>query len=169
MEPLPDISQAIAKVMQHIPNLITLEQNSTLLRPITIEEVDQALQNTPKGKAPGLDGFTSDFFHHCWQMIREEVWEIIEDSQSLGKFLPALNMTFLTLIPKEGQISHPTQFWPIALCNIIYKLLTKVIVIRLKPILPMIISLEKSGYVKGRKILDNVILAHEVIHSLQKT
>jgi hypothetical protein len=44
-----------------------------------------------------------------------------------------------------------------------------VIARRLKPILPTIISLEKSGYVEGRQILDNVILAHEVIHSLQKT
>jgi hypothetical protein len=127
------------------------------------------LQNTPKGKAPGPDGFTSDFFHHCWQMIREEVWEIIEDSRSSGQVLPALNVTFLALIPKEGQISHPTQFRPIALCNVIYKLLTKVIARRLKPILPGIISLEQSGYVEGRQIMDSVILAHEVIHSLQKT
>jgi hypothetical protein len=57
----------------------------------------------------------------------------------------------------------------IALCNVIYKLLTKVIARRLKPILPTIISPEKSGYVEGRQILDSVILAHEVIHSLQKT
>jgi hypothetical protein len=55
------------------------------------------------------------------------------------------------------------------LCNVIYKLLTKVIAKRLKPILPTIISPEKSGYVEGRQILDSVILAHEVIHSLQKT
>jgi hypothetical protein len=83
-------------------------------------------------------------------MIREEVWEIIEDSRASGQVLPALNATFLTLIPKEGKISHPTQFHPIALCNVIYKLLTKVIARRLKPILPGIISLEQSGYVEGR-------------------
>jgi hypothetical protein len=83
-----------------------------LLRPITLKEVDQALQETPKGKAPGPDGFTSDFFHHCWQMIREEVWEIIEDSRISGQVLPALNATFLTLIPKEGQVNHPKKFDP---------------------------------------------------------
>jgi hypothetical protein len=55
------------------------------------------------------------------------------------------------------------------LCNVIYKLLTKVIARRLKTILPTIISPEQSGYVEGRQILDSVILAHEVIHSLQKT
>jgi hypothetical protein len=102
-------------------------------------------------------------------MIKVEVWEIIEDSRSTGQVLQALNATFLTLIPKEGQAHHPKQFRPIALCNVIYKLLTKVIARRLKPILPTIISLEQSGYVEGRQILDSVILAHEVIHSLQKT
>jgi hypothetical protein len=50
-----------------------------------------------------------------------------------------------------------------------YKMLTKVIAQCLKPILPFIISLEQSGYVEGRQILDNAILAHEVIHSLHKT
>lgn len=155
--------------MQHVPSLVTLDQNSALLRPIAIEEVVHALQDTPKCKAPGPDGFTSDFFHHCWLIIRVEVWEIIEDSRSLGQVLQDLNMTFLILIPKEGHAYHPKQFRPISLCNVIYKLLTKVIAQRLKPILPMIISLEQSGYVEGRQILDSVILAHEVIHSLQKT
>jgi hypothetical protein len=101
-EPLLDRSEAIAKVTQHVPSLVTPEKNSALLRPITIEEVDQALQDTPKCKAPGPDGFTIDFFHHCWPMIRVEVWEIIEDSRSTGQVLQALNATFLTLIPKEG-------------------------------------------------------------------
>jgi hypothetical protein len=102
-------------------------------------------------------------------LIRVEVWEIIEDSRSIGQVLQALNVTFLTLIPKEGKAHHPKQFRPIALCNVIYKLLTKVIARRLKPILPTIISLEQSGYVEGRQILDSIILAHEVIHSLQNT
>jgi hypothetical protein len=168
-EPSLNRSEAIAKITQHVPSLVTQEQNATLLRPITIEEVDQALQDTPKRKAPGPDGFTSDFFHHCWPIIRKEVWEIIEDSRATGQVLQALNTTFLTLLPKEGQAHHPKQFRPIALCNVIYKLLTKVIARRLKPILPTIISPEQSGYIEGRQILDSVILVHEVIHSLQKT
>jgi hypothetical protein len=139
------------------------------MQPITQEEVDQALKDTPINKSPGPDGFTTDFFHHCWAMIREEVWEIIEDSRRSGQVLPALNATFLTLIPKEEKFTHLKQFRPIALCNVIYKLLTKVISKRLKRILSFIISQEQSGYVEGRKILDSVILAHEVIHSLQTT
>jgi exonuclease III len=168
-EPPTDRSQAITSILKHIPKEVTKEQNETLMRPITQEEVDQSLKATPLGKAPGPDDFTSDFFHYCWDIIREDVWEIIEDSRRSGKVLQALNATFLTLVPKEHSTTSPAQFRPIALCNVIYKLLTKIIATRLKPILPFLISPEQSGYVEGRQILDNVILAHEVIHSLRST
>jgi hypothetical protein len=83
--------------------------------------------------------------------------------------ISALNATFLTLIEKEEQATNPKQFWPIALCNVIYKIITKIIALRLKPILPFIISKEHIGYVEGRHIMDSVILVHEVIHSLKST
>ena len=148
-KPPVDRLEAINKVTQHVPSLVTPKQNAAFLRPITIEEVDQALQETPKCKASGLDSFTSDFFHHCWTMIRTKVWEILEDSRALGQILQALNATFITLVPKEGQAHHPKKFRPIDLCNVIYKLLTKVIARRLKTILPTIISLEQLGYVEA--------------------
>jgi len=106
-EPLSDRHEAINKVTRHVPSLVTPEQNTSLLWPITIEEVDQALQETPKCKAPGPGGFTNVFFHNYWPMIRIEVWEILEDSRATGQILQVLNATFLTLVPKEGQTHHP--------------------------------------------------------------
>ena len=64
---------------------------------------------------------------------------------------------------------NPKQFRPIALCNVIYKIITKVIANRLKPILPFVISKEQAGYVEGRQIMDSVILANEVVSSLKTT
>jgi hypothetical protein len=139
------------------------------MRHITQEEVDQAAKAMPPGKAPGPDGFTTDFFHHCWDIVRKEVWEVVEESRMSGQVLSALNATFLTLIPKEERVTNPKQFRPIALCNVIYKIITKVIANRLKPIFPYVISKEQAGYVEGRQIMDSVILAHEVIHSLKST
>jgi hypothetical protein len=83
--------------------------------------------------------------------------------------LSALNATFLNLIPKEEHVTNLKQLWWIALFNVIYKIITKIIALRLKPILPYIISKEQSGYVEGRHIMDSVILVHEVIHSLKST
>jgi exonuclease III len=159
--------EAIQKVTRHIPRLINSEQNTTLMRPITQSEVNLAVKDMPPGKAPGPDGFTTDFFHYCWDMIKEEVWLVVEESRTSGQVLSALNATFITLIPKEERATHPKQFRPISLCNVIYKIITKVIANRLKPLLPTIISNEQSGYVEGRQIMDSVILANEVIHSLK--
>jgi hypothetical protein len=168
-EPPEDRAEAIRRVTTNILTLITQEQNEALMTPISQAEVDQAIQELPTGKAPGPDGFTTDFFHSCWPMLREEVWQLVEESRSSGKVLPALNATFLTLIPKEERVTNPKNFRPIALCNVIYKIISKVIALRLKPILPFIISKEQSGYIEGRQIMDNVILVHEVIHSLKST
>jgi hypothetical protein len=80
-------------------------------------------------------------------MLREVVWQLVEESRNSGKVISTLNATFLTLIPKEERVTNPKNFRPIALCNVIYKIISKIIALRLKPILPFIISKEKSGYV----------------------
>jgi hypothetical protein len=81
--------------------------------------------------------------------------------------LQDFNATFLTLIPKIKGESSADKFHPIYLCNIIYKIISKLVATRLKPILPLIISQEQGGFVEGRKILDGIIVAHETIHSLK--
>ena len=92
---------------------------------------------------------------------------MIENSRHTLGVLLAFNATFLTLIPKEKNSLHPKAFRPIALYNVIFKIITKITANRLKPLLPSLILKEKIGYVEGRKILDNVILTHELIHSLK--
>ena len=64
---------------------------------------------------------------------------------------------------KGGEIHHP-----IALYNVIFKLITKVLANKLKPLLPKLISKEKIGYVEGCQILDNIILTQELVHSLNR-
>eukprot|EP00253_Pinus_taeda_P021359 PITA_21359 len=132
-----------------------------------MEEVEEAVKSMPNDKAPGPDGFTINFFKACWQTIKTEVWEVVEDSRRSGTILKSINSTFLALIPKEENAQTPEKFKPIALCNVIYKIISKVIANRLKPILPNLISEEQSGYVEGRQILDNILLAQEMVHTLQ--
>ena len=102
------------------------------------------------GKARGPDGFTSIFFHYFWDLVNEEVLEIVEESRIKKGFLKAFNATFLTLIPGEVGVDSPDKFRPIALCNVIYKIISRVIANRLKPLLPKLISPEQSGFVEGR-------------------
>lgn len=119
------------------------------------------------GKEPGPDGFTGNFFHAFWELIKTEVWEIVEESRSMHWILPALNSTFIALIPKVDEPNTLERYRPIALCNVIYKLISKALANRLKPLLPLLILPEQTGYVKGHQIMDGIILSNEVIHSLK--
>lgn len=90
----------------------------------------------------------------------------MEDSQRFKKVLKALNESFTALVPKQEKATSPDRFRPIELCNVIYKIISKDIANCLKPLLPTPVSEEQMGYVEGRKILDNIIQAHEMVHSL---
>lgn len=149
-EPNGDRSQAIEKITQNIPKLISEEHNQMILKPVDLQEVELAVRQLKAGKAPGPDGFTSKFFHNFWELIKMEVWQVVEESRSLRWMFPGVNATFIDLVPKVDQPSTLDKYRPIALCNIIYKIVSKIIASRLKLLLPLIISPEQSGYVEGR-------------------
>ena len=73
----------------------------------------------------------------------------------------------ITLIPKENEARTPDQYRSIALCNVVYKIISKVIANRLKPLLPMLILQDHAGFMEGREILYNIIQSHEIIHTLK--
>eukprot|EP00253_Pinus_taeda_P030593 PITA_30593 len=149
-EPPINREEAIKELTVAIPKTITSDQNWALCREVSLEEVEKAIRSMPNDKAPGPDGFTINFYKACWSIIKQDVWEVVEDSRRSGTILKSLNSTFLALIPKVEEAKTPDKFRPIALCNVIYKIISKVIASRLKTILPGIISEEQSSYVEGR-------------------
>ena len=117
-------------------------------------------------KAPGPDGFTVRFFSTCWSIIKVDLLRMVKKSQSCNKLGGSTNSAFLALIPKEKGANNFSKFRPISLCNTGYKLVTKIIANRLKNILSAIIPENQGGFIKGRKILDNIVLVQEAIHSI---
>jgi hypothetical protein len=91
----------------------------------------------------------------------------VEDSRRSASILKALNDTLITLIPKENEDKTPDCYRTIALCNVVYKKISKVIANILKPLLPTLVSQEQTGFIEGRKIMDNIIHAHKWIHTLK--
>jgi hypothetical protein len=92
--------EAIQLVTNQIPCLVTEHHNASLMRPITLHEVYIAVSQMKEGTYLDLDGFTITFFHSCWDLLKQDVMEIVEESRNRQWVLPALNATFLTLIPK---------------------------------------------------------------------
>jgi hypothetical protein len=77
-------------------------------------------------KAPGPDGFTTRFIKVCWKIIKNDLHRMIQKSQSCSKIGGSTNSAFLALIPKEKGAKSFDRFRPISLCNIGYKIITKV-------------------------------------------
>ncbi|CAI8612926.1 unnamed protein product [Vicia faba] len=91
-----------------------------------------------------------------------------DDVLNNGKELSELNHTFIGLIPKCKNSKVPKDFWPISMCNVVMKLVTKTIANHIKHILPDIIDTEQSTLVGGRLITNNALLAMECFHWMIK-
>eukprot|EP00253_Pinus_taeda_P022123 PITA_22123 len=136
-----------------------------LTAPISMNELRNALDSMEPDKAPGPDGFPVKFYLSCWAIIKNDLLRMVRKSQTCAKIGGGINSTFLALIPKEKGAADFNRFRPISLCNSSYKLITKIIADRLKKILPAIIPENQGGFIKGRKILDNIVLVQESVHS----
>jgi hypothetical protein len=84
-----------------------------------------------------------------------------------GRLIEAgTNSTYICLIPKVNSLSKVSDYRPISLCNVIYKIISKVLANRLKLVLPHIISLEQSAFIPGRIITDNILVGFETLHTM---
>jgi hypothetical protein len=90
------------------------------MRKILIEEVEQFVVEMDKGKYPIPDGYTIEFFHASWSLLKQYVLDVVEDYEKLFKVLPPFNSTLLISIPKEENVKCPNKFRIISLCNVIF-------------------------------------------------
>lgn len=151
-----------------ISNSISAETNEQLSTIPTSEEVLCALNSMGNFKSLGPDGFNSTFYKHYWGVVEEAVSKEIQHVFRTDKLKPALNHTFIALILKTSSATRVDQFRPIALCNVVFKLITKIISSRLRTILDHIIHPCQAAFIPNRSIGDNVIINHEVMHFLNK-
>ena len=84
-----------------------------------------------------------------------------------GTMASGLNDTNICLIPKTTRPNEMSQFRPISLCNVCYKIISKVLCQRLKKVLPDRISETQSAFTAGRQISDNIMIAQEIFHALR--
>ena len=117
---------------------------------------------------PGPDGLHAIFFKRFWNLLEDDLVDEVLDAIHNKAIPDGWNNTIIVMIPKVENPDKVTQFWPISLCNVVYKVISKMLSNRLKTILPDIISDHQSAFVPGRLITDNILLAYECIHTIKK-
>ena len=119
-------------------------------------------------KSPGPDGMSPLFFQKSWDVVGPQVTESVIQTLRTGVMPFGLNDTYICLIPKVKSPKKIIEYRPISLCNVIYKIVAKVLANRLKGVLSEVISDAQSAFVPGRQITDNVIAAFEVMHCINQ-
>ena len=158
--------------MESLQNLLTyrcpLPQSSHLVAPVSGEEIKSALDALPNDKVSGPDGYTKEFYVAAWPVLGKDFVTAVQSFFLFG-FLPSgINATILSLIPKTEAALTMKDYRPIACCNLLYKVISKILARRLREILTDAIEPNQSAFIKGRLLLENVLLASELVNGYHK-
>ena len=147
--------------------MISADMNKDLVRVFTREEVEAALKDMEPLSAPGSDGMPPIFFQTYWSVVGDDVTSAVLNCLNNCSMPAEINHTFITLIPKVKSPERISEFRPISLCNVVYKLVSKVLANRLQGLLPDIISENQSAFQAGKLNSDNILMAYETLHYMK--
>ncbi|KAJ9539609.1 hypothetical protein OSB04_026115 [Centaurea solstitialis] len=131
--------------------------------PFDEAEVWNAIRDCGSSKSPGPDGFSFGFVKKFWEVLKEDFMKALRwfwEKEALG---PGCNASFVSLIPKVATPLSLNDYRPISLIGVLYKVIAKVLAHRLKKVIGKVISDPQSAFIKGRNILDGVLIANEVV------
>lgn len=154
-------------ILDNINKCISEEDNQSLLQDPTEDEIKSVVFEINPNSSAGPDGFTSLFFQKTWDITGLDIVLLVKNvfnDEQLPRFF---TNSCLVLLPKVEIPQTFLDFRPISLSNVIQKIISKIVNNRLTLILPNIISLNQSGFIKGRSIGENVLLAQEIIHEIK--
>jgi hypothetical protein len=145
---------------------VTFEMNDHLMKEFTSEEIKQALDSIEDLKALGSNGMPAFFFKTYWDVVGEQLTKEVMGMLN-GCWLPqGWNDTIIALIPKTEKPEEVTDLMPVDLCNVVYKVVSKVMSQRLREVLPEIITPHQSAFVPVMLVSENTLIAYDLTHCL---
>jgi len=137
---------------ENYSRMITDAEAENLFLPVKLEEIRDVLNFFNIDKSPGPDGWTVELFVHFFDLVGGDLLNMVEETRQRGKISGGLNLTFIALIPKVNKPLSFREYRPISLCNLCYKIDSKIIANMIKPFLSRLIWEEQLGFFKGRHI-----------------
>ena len=135
---------------------------------VTEEEIKAGLWALKPFKASGPDGLHTGFYQRFWLVVKRSICNEGKRIFDKGCVPSYLIETLVSLIPKCPNPEALSHYRPISLCNSVYKIVTKILVARFRPLLNRLVSLVQTAFVPGRRGTDNVLIAQELFHALDK-
>jgi hypothetical protein len=148
---------------------VTKEDNHLLTQPFSEEEIKGALFQMEHNKAARPDAIPIEFFQKCWVIGKKDILEMFNELYEGKLDVSRMNYGVITLLPKVTDAEKIQQFMPIWLLNCLYKLITKVLTIRLEKIAENIILHNETTFMKGRNIMTGTMALHEVMHETKRS
>ncbi|XP_022027924.1 uncharacterized protein LOC110929112 isoform X1 [Helianthus annuus] len=153
------------------PNLATITESEAelLIAPFSNSEIKDAIWECDGDRAPGPDGFNFKFIKRCWVGLQDDFTRLFNRFHNEGSLNSCCSSSFIALIPKVKDPTTPSDFRPISLIGVINKVISKVLVNRLKGVIGKLISEEQSAFLAGRSIMDGPLILNEVMGWLKKS
>jgi hypothetical protein len=140
------------------------QDNEELEKPFSELEIKDSAFSMEKNTAPGPDHIPVEFYQHCWDIIKGDLVDLFEDFHNSKLDIGRFNYGIITLLPKVKEANNIKQYRPICLLNVVYKIFTKTLMLRLDKIMGKIINRSQSGFLKDRNIMDGILALHEILH-----
>ncbi|GJZ99613.1 putative RNA-directed DNA polymerase, eukaryota, reverse transcriptase zinc-binding domain protein [Tanacetum coccineum] len=160
-------SQVMFSNLPHSHSLNCMDRE-TLERQVTLEEIKEAVWDCGSSKAPGPDGYSFAFVKKYWGTIQKDLYDFVNLFFASCVMPNGANSSFFTLIPKVNNPTLITDFRPISLIGIHYKIIAKILANRLSKVIDKIVSKEQSAFIAGRQILDGPVILSEIIEWYKK-
>ena len=148
--------------MRHGPQLDSVD-SQFLIQDVSEDEIKEALFRMDDNKAPGVDGFNALFFKRTWDIIKQDLIYAIQEFFNNNILFHPFNCTSLTLIPKSTNAKKVEDYRPIACCTVVYKIISRILAGRIHNVIAKVIDTAQSGFIPGRHMSDNILLAAELI------
>ena len=153
-----------ANSSEKIPCTVTNLMNAELVKEFTELEVKEALNQMAPLKAPSPDGMPPLFYQHFWSIMQHDVTSAILSWLNSSILPNPINHTIIILVPKLDNPKLVSDFRPISLCNVLYKIYSKLLANRLKKFLLSLITEHQSAFA----ISDNILVAFETLHHMKQ-